>query len=674
MSDKLNLYFVAHLNLSYSSIPEEDYPVIIKTCYWPLLRLAEKFDFPLGIEFTGYTLDKVNNLDRDWVETLKSLCKNGSCEILASGYSQIIGPLVPKRVNEENIAIGLEIYEKLLNVRPNVVYVNEQAFSSGLADVYIDKGFDAMFMEWNNPYSANKEDWNLEFQYYPQYALSAMGRKFPTIWNNAISFQKLQRYIHSETTLDSYVEYLKSNKGTKERYFCMYGNDIEIFDYRPGRFRTEASIQSDGEWNRMEILFAKIKEDNEFSWISPSEVLNSKEHKDAFNTLSLCTSAVPLPVKKQSKYNITRWVLTGRDDVRNNGRCYELYNKLMTLEDAGIGELKSYWKELCYLWGSDFRTHITDEKYASFLGLQGVLEYKLRLLSGDISSKDPTSTYHPDNTEEVYDANVVSVKDGMVNVSTQKVEIVLDSRRGMAIDSLVFKDISRKPLIGALHHGFFQDISWGADFYSGHTIIQPINHPKSTSLEPVEVIERQSAHSDTQKESRVFCCSVKTSLGVIHKTIRIYTELSKVELEYIFEWDGLREASFHAGILTFLPDMFDENTLYYATHNGGDEERFYLNGYDFNHTQPVPQSIISAVHCLGATNGVVKIGDKDKVVTVKSEKYPIAAQPMIEFRKVDNKFLLRLYHSLGEHDETSYWMWKGRAMWKMSIEVKLING
>ena len=93
MSDKLNLYFVAHLNLSYSSIPEDDYPVIVKNCYRPLIKLVEKFDLPIGIELTGFTLETVNNLDRDWVETLKSLCNKGCCEILASGYSQIIGPV-----------------------------------------------------------------------------------------------------------------------------------------------------------------------------------------------------------------------------------------------------------------------------------------------------------------------------------------------------------------------------------------------------------------------------------------------------------------------------------------------------------------------------------------------------------------------------------------------------
>lgn len=666
MKNGLNLYFVAHLNLSYSSIPEEEHPAVIRDCYWPLVRVVEKYGLPVGIELSGSTLERINEIDCGWVEALKNMCRGGGCEILASGYSQIIGPLVPKRVNEKNIETGLQIYEELLGVRPRIVYVNEQALSGGVVDVYIDADFDAMFMEWNNPYSSNKDDWDVEWQYYPQYAISATGRKLATVWNNAISFQKLQRYIHGKITLDAYLEYLESHTGANERYFCMYGNDVEIFDYRPGRFSTEPMMHEDGEWSRMDTLFDRLTSSEGFLFATPGGVLRCKENKSAFNSLALCTSAVPLPVKKQNKYNITRWALTGRDDVRNNGRCYELYNTLKTIEEMdGTDGLDPCWKELCRLWESDFRTHITDEKYASFLRLQGVVEYILRIFLDGGSGGDFRPKRYVDSMPPIDGDHLDSDQDGMVKIAASKVDIVLDCRRGMAIDSLTFKDIGGDPVIGALHHGFFHDISWGADFYSGHTIIQPINNVKITSLEPVTVFAK-AAGGDT---ARVFSSSVKTPSGVIYETLRVYNEASKVEIEYVFGLNGLSGASFHTGIMTFLPDAFDEESLYYATHNGGDEEKFSLKGCDFDHTQPVPQSIISAVHCLGATEGVVKIGDKDKVITIRSEKYPISAQPMIEFRKVDDKFLLRLYYSLGEYDETSHWMWKGRARWKMSIEA-----
>ena len=145
---KLNLYSIFHCNLSYSAIHEEDHGIVIRDCYWPLLELYDKYELPFGIELTGYTLQKIADLDSSWIEKLKELCRKGMCDFLASGFSQIIGPLVPRKVNEKNLEIGFNVYEDILGYKPRIAYVNEQAFSAGLADVYIDMGFEAVFMEW----------------------------------------------------------------------------------------------------------------------------------------------------------------------------------------------------------------------------------------------------------------------------------------------------------------------------------------------------------------------------------------------------------------------------------------------------------------------------------------------------------------------------------------------
>jgi hypothetical protein len=102
----LNLYCIFHLNLAYSSIEEERYPVIIEKCYWPLLRLARDYHLPFGIEVTGYTLERVAAIDPDWLFELRWLINEGSCEFIGSGYAQIIGPLVPAEVNGPNLSLG----------------------------------------------------------------------------------------------------------------------------------------------------------------------------------------------------------------------------------------------------------------------------------------------------------------------------------------------------------------------------------------------------------------------------------------------------------------------------------------------------------------------------------------------------------------------------------------
>ena len=114
----------------FSSIEENQRIEIIKKCYWPILVLASHYKIPIGIEATGITLEIINELDKRWIEELRNLIDNGLCEFIGSGYSQIIGPIVPYEINLNNQIIGKRIYKKLLNVDPKLALINEQAFSS----------------------------------------------------------------------------------------------------------------------------------------------------------------------------------------------------------------------------------------------------------------------------------------------------------------------------------------------------------------------------------------------------------------------------------------------------------------------------------------------------------------------------------------------------------------
>jgi len=88
-----------------------------------------------------------------------------------------------------------------------IAYINEQAVSAGLLDVYIDQGFEAVVVEWDNPYSHNP-NWSNTLLDRPQSLQAASGRTIKVIWNHAIAFQKFQRYVHGELTLEDYLHYL----------------------------------------------------------------------------------------------------------------------------------------------------------------------------------------------------------------------------------------------------------------------------------------------------------------------------------------------------------------------------------------------------------------------------------------------------------------------------------
>jgi len=315
--NNLKLYTIFHLNLVYSSIEEDQRAEVIKSCYRPLLELARRYELPLGIEISGYSLELAAELDPGLLEELRFLVTEGPCEFIGSGYAQLIGPLVPAKVNTKNLLLGNKVYQGLLGFQPEIALVNEQAYSAGLIQHYLEAGYKAVIMEWDNPARFHPE-WTNNWRYFPQLAKGPGSEKIALLWNNSIAFQKFQRYAHGELGLEEYLVYLQSHIGDKPRAFPLYGNDVEIFDFRPGRYKTEALLHPDGEWSRIALLFQAIGRNKQLSLVTPSAVLGLLEQPDAGNLVSLESPEQQTPVKKQGKYNLTRWAVTGRDDIGIN--------------------------------------------------------------------------------------------------------------------------------------------------------------------------------------------------------------------------------------------------------------------------------------------------------------------------------------------------------------------
>src|SRR5205814_226300 len=58
-------------------------------------------------------------------------------------------------------------------------------------------------------------------------------------------------------------------------------------------------------------------------------------------------------------------------------------------------------------------------------------------------------------------------RDGhLLTLRTGGVALTLNTRRGLSIHALAFTALGDDPLCGTLPHGFYDDIHWGADFYT----------------------------------------------------------------------------------------------------------------------------------------------------------------------------------------------------------------
>jgi len=612
----LTLYALFHLNLAFSSIEEEQRATVIERCYWPLLRLAERCG-PIAIEATGYTLEEIAAREPAWIERLKALIAAGKVEFVGSGYAQIIAPLVPARVTQANLALGNEVYARLLQSKPALALVNEQAWSGGLAGLYLDAGYRGVMMDWDNP-SAHHPEWPSETRYRVERALGADGRTIALLWTNTVAFQKLQRLAHGDIDLTSYLDFLRARQGGLPRALCCYSNDAEIFDFRPGRYRTEEAHSGESEWTRLEKVFAAFHASEDFHLVAPSSLLDAARRQP----LRLESAACPVPVKKQRKYNLLRWAVTGRDDIAINAACQRIYEAMRERPDAD-------WKELCYLWSSDFRTHITEKRWQGFTRRLAAAERrwcKAKPIAQPAPRGDALCERH-------------------IPLKTPTIDAQLDRRRGLALSSLRFAPHGR-PSLGSLPHGHFDDIHVQADWYTGDCVFEAPGEHKITDLEYCEA-RVWSDKADTFAFARI-----ETPKGPIEKLMRFCGGEPRVEFDVTFHWPELGRGSLRLGHFTLLPGAFDWQKLSLTTHNGGKTpETFALAGQDIDHGAPV-SFLVSASHGVGMTEGWAEIGDATTRLRIAVDRATAPLLGLLTHRRIGGSLFCQFVLSALELDDT----------------------
>lgn len=629
----LRIYAVFHLNLMFSSVESWQRREVLERCYWPLLSLATDLGLPLGLEASGVTLEMIRELDPTLLARLRKLTEAGPCELLGSGHAQLIGPLVPASVNRWNLALGQDRAEALLGHRPRLAFVNEQAWSGGLLEAYRETGFEGLVMEWNNPARAHPE-WDSAWRTRPQRVVGPSGQSLPILWNDSIAFQKLQRLAHGDLEPEALLEWLGRFAGGGG-CFSIYGSDTEIFDFRPNRYAVESTIER-GEWQRVREFFERLDEDPRFEWVTPSRALASAGAElDDAQVLRLEAPEQPCPVKKQPKYNLTRWAVTGRDDLGINSTCHRIARALEERAQATEAD----WQELCFLWSSDFRTHITDERWAEF-------RERLTRLERRVSATRTKPVARPLRGVTSSDSRWER-RGSRLRFESDLLRIDFNIRRGLALEALQWKDVSDRPLIGTLHHGEFEDVSWAADFYTGHFVFQPPGRHKVTDLSPTEPFIEHDG------EQRVgLMGTVPTEFGPVEKRWWIDLETGRVSLSHRFFWPEPALGSLRAGHVTALPGAFDGERLWYATQNGGAREVFRLRGQGFDQGRAV-SGLVSAGDALGMTGGWLEFGDDEKLVRLETRPEEAACVGLIHYHAIDQSFFLRATVAAREFDDTS---------------------
>ena len=637
-------YMIFHLNLCFSSIEECARGEVIDRCYSPLLDICEKTNTPIGIEFTGQTLELINDLRPDWLTRFKKLAAVGLCELIGSGQSQIIGPLVPWLLNDWNQKLGIETYLQLLEIIPKIVLTNEMSFSNSLVDLYSDHHYSAIVMDRRslmlslneNLIDYNKQHIELE---------GSNGRRLPVLWSDSIIFQKMQQFVHGAITFEDYKQTILAYGQRAGNIIPIYTNDAEVFNYRPGRFSEETLLHPEGEWNRVEKLLQNIKHIMGIQVVLPSVALSELiQHKKL--TRKITTSKHPISVKKQAKYNISRWAVTGKDDTWLNTECFSIFE---SLANTAVGD-KKIWRDLCELWASDLRTHITEKRWANALQKLESLKNKVSVKNKPITDFKADSIYSLEelaSTEKIGNFSIrLDSEEVYLDVSAPGLFLRLNLRRGACIARLKFHEHRGADCIGTKPHGYFDCISLGADYYSGGIIIElPSERKRITDLQDVKPILQLGKHGNLRIIS-----DIETEKGLIKKTITINERNPEIMLSYTFpNWEPVF-GSVRVGNLTFLDQLSGAETKVSCKNGGRSKEKFSIDSTTRHDCSA--STLVTATSGFGATDGIIDVSNSDIGIRVKWKPSEGYALPLLNYQKSGEESLLRLFFSLMELDDT----------------------
>ena len=628
----MKTYILFHLNLFFSSVEIKDRKKIINNCYEPLLELSKSLDFKIGVEASGLTIEEIQKLSPKFLGKLKKSLIDNQIEFIGSGYSQSIGPLIPYEVNLKNFELGKKVYREILDIDPKIALVNEMTFSKSIPDILIESGYESMIMDVNNLLHKDfpKKDITNQF-------LSINNKKFNILWSDFNLFQKFQQLIYQDISFEEYKNVLQ--KKLKAGPFPIYSNDAEIFDFRPGRFSAERPIAGNSEWKIIHQNLKKIQQLENVEILDPSMLIKVPKKNHRINIDNIINSPIHIPVKKQPKYNLSRWSVTGINDPWINSICYKILKKIKKLPK---NTQQQYWKKVCYFWSSDFRTHLTKNRWKN-------LERDIRKTKKDLKIKENNYQkmkirFQNKSNYKKFE-NLVSKDGNKLEISTKKTKLTLNLRRGLAIDKLSFKSNNFEPILGTIKQGYFDDNKFSADFYSNNFVADlPIDRIKLNDLLPSKPFFR------LEKNILKVSTTVDSHYGEIRKEIGI--NLEKEEVSLTFDFSSLEDlfGSVNAGNLTFFDNKNIKPNCFFCKNGGKNFERFSLNN-NFDHSEPA-SFLVSSNSGLGCTDGVLIFARKKGKLLIKWSPENNYIMPKIQNIFIGKKRLTRVFFSLQEVDDT----------------------
>lgn len=269
---------------------------VANKCYLPmnylLLELIKKHDgkFKIAFSISGVAIEQMEEYAPDVLESFKKLAKTGCVEFLAETYYHSLSFLYSKEEFKKQIEMHEKKIEKHFNCKPKVFRNTELVYTNELAHFIEDLGYDGIFAEgWDKVL-----DWkSSNFLYHPK-----GHKKNMTLFlkNYKLSDDIAFRFSNKEwnewpLTTEKYTSWVNQINGNGEILNLFM--DYETFG--------EHQWANSGIFDFMRQLPSKILENNDNSFITPSEAIDKFEKRDEIDVPFLLSWA-------DSERDLSAWI------------------------------------------------------------------------------------------------------------------------------------------------------------------------------------------------------------------------------------------------------------------------------------------------------------------------------------------------------------------------------
>jgi len=210
---------VLHANLQYAEIPKAEIPNVVQQSYIPVLtELIDKPNTNIVLNFTGVTLEILNNEYPDVIELLKEGIKRGKFELTGCGYSHPIFPLLPKEDILKQIEYNEKVLREILNYNPTGFWLPELAYDPTLPPILRKKGYNYIFIDYDlyqnsEPLRNMSNPYNIPIKDLDSYIIDFLNSR--NVLKKIISFFKVKKHILNKCkNIDFYPVELKGVGGT----------------------------------------------------------------------------------------------------------------------------------------------------------------------------------------------------------------------------------------------------------------------------------------------------------------------------------------------------------------------------------------------------------------------------------------------------------------------------